>query len=66
MPYTKLEVIQQSYKFRGYIKNCDELEDNKLYELYATGDADLDGRKWVAIEINKNIDCSVKTKYNLI
>ena len=66
MPYTKLEVIQQSYKFNGYIKNCDELEDDKLYELYATGDSDLDGRKWVAIEVSKNIDCSVKTKYNLI
>ena len=43
-----------------------ESKQNK-YKLYATGDCDLSGRKYVALPIEVNInDPDIRYKYNLI
>ena len=36
------------------------------YVLYATGNADLNGRKYVALPVETIIDDSIKKKYNLM
>ena len=42
-------------------------EKGTTYVLHATGDCDLDGRKYIALPANLNINKnSVKTKYNLM
>ena len=57
------------------IDNDCQLEDkfkfeknvSKLYELHATGYADLNGRKYIALPKGTNIkDPKIKEKYNLI
>lgn len=47
--------------------NIPELKQNSLYQLCATGDADLNGRKYVALAKDTNLlDPNVREKYNLL
>ncbi len=39
---------------------------NTDFILHATGDADLNGRKYVALPSNITIDSQIKKKYNLM
>lgn len=36
------------------------------FELYATGEADMNGRTYIAIPVNTNITHELKQKYNLL
>ena len=58
--------MNKSYPWKGTIINVNDLDSN-LYKLVATGDADLSGRKYIAlpIETNEN-DETIRKKYNLI
>ncbi len=60
----KNEVIRKSLKYSSYVINTHELEPTKKYELYATGDADVNGRKYVALP-SKPTPEEMK-KYNIL
>jgi hypothetical protein len=47
------------------IINAHESEDKVNYKLYATGDADMTGRKYVALPANLTITDDVKKQYNI-
>jgi hypothetical protein len=49
----------------SWIKNVDKLDINKKYILYATGDADLSGRKYIAVPANKNLTEEEKLVLNI-
>ncbi len=38
-------VIRESTKYNSYVVNASQLEPAKQYQLYPTGDSDLNGRK---------------------
>ena len=57
-------VIRESSKYQSYVTNTYELKANKTYQLYATGDADLNGRKYVAL--TKPPTAEEIKKYNII
>jgi len=46
-------------------KEIDNSNSNKKYKLYATGDADASGRKYIVIPSNTIITTKIKEKYNL-
>jgi hypothetical protein len=46
------------------VTNTHELKQNKTYQLYATGDSDLNGRKYVAL--SKPPTAEEIKKYNLL
>ena len=57
--------VQKDYRIEDKFKL--EKNDSKMFELHATGYADLDGRKYVALPKGTNIkDPEIKKKYNLI
>lgn len=43
----------------------DNSNSNKNYKLYATGEADMSGRKYIALPSNTIITPKIKEKYNL-
>jgi hypothetical protein len=57
-------VIRESAKYQSYVTNTHELKKDKTYQLYATGDADLNGRKYVALS-KPPTEEEIK-KYNLL
>ena len=46
-------VIRESAKYNSYVINTSQLEPTKQYQLYPTGDSDLNGRKSTPEEIKK-------------
>lgn len=57
----KRDIIRESFKY-----NTHKLEPEKRYKLYATGDSDMNGRKYVALSSNtrnKKIQYHVKVSY---
>ena len=47
--------------------NVGNVKDTTTYVLHATGDCDMNGRKYIALPANLDInDIAVKTKYNLM
>ena len=60
-----LESMNYSYPQNGSITNTKSLDKNKMYELHATGDADLNGRKYVALPAGIKLDEYTIEKYNL-
>ena len=60
-----LESMNYSYPWNGSITNANSLDKSKTYELHATGDADLDGRKYVALPVGTKIDNYSIRKYKL-
>ena len=47
-------VIRESAKYNSYVINTYQLEQTKQYQLYPTGDSDLNGRKYVALPPKKS------------
>lgn len=60
----KHEIIRDSFKYNSYVVNAYNLEPGKKYELYATGNADMNGRKYVALS-SKPTPEEIK-KYNIM
>jgi len=56
-------VIRESIKYNSYVINTSQLEQTKQYQLYPTGEADLNGRKYVAL--SKPTPEEIK-KYNIM
>jgi len=42
-------VVRESVKYNSYVINASQLESTKQYQLYPTGDSDMNGRKYVAL-----------------
>ena len=57
-------VIRESTKYNSYVVNASQLEPAKQYQLYPTGDSDLNGRKYVAL--SKPPTAEEIKKYNLL
>ena len=69
--YTSHTITSMNYS--DVWRNCITIEKNDkndtsgLFELHATGYADLDGRKYVALPKGTNVkDPDIKKKYNLL
>ena len=68
--YTYEQII--SLNANDLWKNCIIIEKKNnykdiIYELHPTGDADLNGRKYIALPVGTNInDPIIRIKYNLI
>ena len=60
----KLAISRHSSTYGNYVINVHKLDTTKTYQLYATGDADLNGRKYVAL--SKPPTEEEKKKYNLM
>jgi len=60
----KHEIIRESFKYNSYVVNASNLEPDKKYELYATGNADMNGRKYIALP-SKPTPEEIK-KYNIM
>ena len=60
----KSEVTRLSSTYGNYVTNIHKLDTTKTYQLYPTGDADLNGRKYVAL--SKPPTEEEKKKYNLL
>ena len=73
MSYHSEEIYQlnQGYPWNKSI-NCELVQNNKKtdsekkYKLYATGDADLNGRKYIALPENHKLNETDKIKYNIL
>ena len=63
----QISAMNCSYPWSGSLSCADDKKSSSgLYELHATGDADLDGRKYVALPKDTKITDEVKRRYNLI
>ena len=67
--YTEMDItrMNSSYPWNGTL-SYDESNKSKsgLYEYHATGDADLNGRKYIALPKGIKLTEEVKQKYNLM
>ncbi len=67
--YTESDITKMNttYPWNGTL-TCDPNNKSKsgLYEYHATGDADLNGRKYIALPKETKITEEVKRKYNLM
>ncbi len=64
--YNSIRSLQASNTWRGCL-SCPERSKSNKYILVATGDCDLDGRKYVSLPVETNLsDPIVKQKYNLM
>ena len=63
---SQLQTMNLDPLFGGsWIKNTNNLNNNQEYILHATGDADLSGRKYVAVPVNKIITDAEKKELNI-
>jgi len=60
----KLAISRLSATYGNYVTNLHTLDGKKTYELYPTGDADLNGRKYIAL--SKPPTEEEKKKYNIL
>ena len=66
--YTKEQIssMNYSYPWSGCITHGSErISSSGLYELHATGYADLNGRKYVSLPKGTKITEDIKRKYNI-
>jgi len=67
--YTSQEMnkLSNSELWKNSIKNVPSVSKNDTtkYTLYSTGDADLNGRKYVSLPSNKVLTDYEKRKYNI-
>lgn len=67
--YTSQQVnnLSNSSIWKNSIKNVPSVSKNNTskYTLYATGDADLNGRKYISLPSNKVLTDYEKRKYNI-
>ena len=69
--YTTSKLISMNYDRKyssvGWIKNINNLDDNKIYSLYATKDSSLgSGRKYIALPADKILNDDDYFKYNIM
>lgn len=67
--YTSSQIssMNNSYPWNGTLSCTDDHKSTSgLYELHATGDADLNGRKYIALPKETKITEEVRRKYNLM
>lgn len=69
--YTTSKLISMNYDRKyssgGWIKNINNLDDNKIYSLYATKDSSLgSGRKYIALPADKILNNDDYFKYNIM
>ena len=67
--YTEYQIISMnaSYPWNGTLSIPQDVKSKKgLYNNYATGDADLNGRKYVALPADMKLTSEIKKKYNLM
>ena len=67
--YTEQDIISMnaSNTWRNSIHyDNSKSSGGSVYELHATGDADLDGRKYVSLPKGTVITDEIKRKYNII
>jgi hypothetical protein len=60
----KTTITRLSCTYGNYVTNIHKLDTTKTYQLYPTGGADLNGRKYVAL--SKPPTEEEKKKYNLM
>lgn len=60
----KSTISRLSSTYGNYVTNVNKLDTTKTYQLYPTGDADLNGRKYVALSNPPTEE--EKKKYNLM
>jgi hypothetical protein len=57
----------KNYSSCGWIKNINDLDDNKIYKLYATKNATLSsGREFIALPSDKSLTANDYLKNNII
>ncbi len=61
-----IEQLNYTSTWNHCIKNVSNLDKDTEYELHATGDADLNGRKYVALKKGIKITPEIKKEYNLM
>ena len=55
------------YSSSGWIKNINDIDDKKLFNLYATKNASLSsGREYIALPSNIILTAADYSKYNII
>ena len=67
--YTKSKLSNMNsdnrYSSFGWIKNMNDLDDKKLYTLYATNNNSLRGRDYIALPYDKKLTDNDYCKYNI-
>ena len=67
--YTSGQVSKMNYGYpwNGTLSQpVSEKNKSGLYELHATGDADLNGRKYIALPSGTKLTADVKKQYNIM
>mgnify|MGYP001182995768 CR=1 FL=1 len=67
--YNQLASMDSSFPWSNCIKSRPQdlkPSSTDTYTLHATGDADLDGRKYIPLPADTKITPEIKRKYNLI
>jgi hypothetical protein len=65
----QIKIMNLSYPWNNSIKPKPEdlkTSSTDRYILHATGDADLNGRKYIPLPVGTEITPEIKCKYNLI
>ena len=55
----------KKYSSVGWIKNINEINDDKLFKLYATNYSSLSGREYIALPSDKILTDNDYFKYNI-
>jgi hypothetical protein len=63
---SSIYVMNTNDVWKYNIQNASQLDPNQRYQLHATGYADLNGRKYVALPANTPITACIKQQYNLL
>jgi hypothetical protein len=66
--YTKEQIHSMNFSstWRGTLSTPGQKSESGLYKLHATGDADLNGRKYIYLPADMEITKEVKERYNII
>ena len=69
--FTKSKLLtmnyDKNYSSVGWIKNINDIDDSKIYNLYATKNASLSsGREYIALPSIKSLTANDYLKYNII
>ena len=69
--YTKNQLLQMNSDTKynsvgGWIKNIENIDDKKLFKLYATNNSSLSGRQYIALPSDKNLTTNDYLKYNIM
>jgi len=56
----------KNYSSYSWIKNINNLDDNKLYNIYPTNNSSLRGREYIAIPSDISLSPQDYNKYNIM